>query len=184
MNLASARFGRAFLPYFLGFLLLTGAVSTFGYALNGYSWPAGTQIRMHLQLSRTSGALQDGSASWDASAADALSIWNENIDTVKFVADSPSGSSGQDGSSEVLFSTSVYGQSFGHGTLAVTLKMSSQGTSFTETDVLFNDNLKWDSYRGPIQGSGPTGTWDFHRVALHEFGHVLGLDHPDQHTSQ
>jgi hypothetical protein len=52
---------------------------------------------------------------------------------------------------------------------------------FSETDVVFNNNLKWDSYRGPIQGSGSTATFDFHRVALHEFGHVLGLDHPNQH---
>jgi hypothetical protein len=40
--------------------------------------------------------------------------------------------------------------------------------------------LSWDSYRGQ-QRYGNAGTvYDFHRVALHEFGHVLGLDHPDQ----
>lgn len=151
------------------------------FALNGYRWPDGTQIAMHLQLTHASGALQDGSASWNASAADALNIWNQYVDMVQFVAAEPSGSSGADGANDVLFSGTVYGESWPANVLAVTLKMSSQGSVFTETDVLFNDNLKWDSYRGPLQGSGLSGRYDFHRVALHEFGHVLGLDHPDQH---
>ena len=46
-----------------------------------------------------------------------------------------------------------------------------------ESDTIFNSSFVWDSYRGPLLN----GVMDFHRVALHEFGHNLGLDHPDQH---
>ena len=181
MTLSCARSCRAFTACFLGLLLFVGgAVPIFGFALNGYTWPGGTQILIHLQLSRLSGALQDGSPSWNASATDALALWNQYVENVKFVAAEPSGSSGNDGANEVLFSKTIYGDGWPAGTLAVTLRMSTQDTTFLETDVLFNDNLKWDSYRGYVQGSGPTGTYDLHRVALHEFGHVLGLAHPDE----
>ncbi|HEV2805242.1 MAG TPA: matrixin family metalloprotease [Chthoniobacterales bacterium] len=182
-------FGRWALPRFRAcfpglILLLAGVAQSFGFALNGYTWPGGTQILMHLQLnSRAAVPLQDGSNSWDDAAADALAIWNQYAETVQFVRVAPGRTGDGDGVNSVFFSKNVYGEAWAGGTLAVTLSYSSGPDSyvFTETDVIFNDNLKWNSYRGPLQGGGPTGTYDVHRVALHEFGHVVGLDHPDQH---
>ena len=76
----------------------------------------------------------------------------------------------------VFFSNDLYGMAFGSGVLAVTTNWSRRG-SRTEADVVFNTAYTWDSYSGPLK----PGVQDFHRVALHEFGHVLGLDHPDEH---
>jgi hypothetical protein len=135
---------------------------------------------MHFQLSRPFPfpAFQDGSVSWDASAADALAVWNQNIDGVKFVQSFPLSPSKGDGANSVFFSNTIYGEALDAHTLAVTVNVSQAGSGvFTETDVIFSVGQNWDSYRGPLQGV----KYDFRRVALHEFGHVLGLDHPDEH---
>ena len=50
----------------------------------------------------------------------------------------------------------------------------------TEADVVFNSAQPFDSYRGALRVSARSEVFDFRRVAIHEFGHVLGLDHVAQ----
>src|SRR3989442_306318 len=69
----------------------------------------------------------------------------------------------------------VFGQSFGSNTLAVTYYRYS-GSTMMEADILFNKAQSFDSYRGALR----SGSYDIQRVALHELGHALGLAHPDQ----
>ena len=77
------------------------------------------------------------------------------------------------------FASTVYGDHFGAGVLAVTL-INSSGNSIVENDVLFNTANKFNSYRGTTTEAGTQGFFDLHRIAIHELGHVLGLDHPDE----
>ena len=46
-----------------------------------------------------------------------------------------------------------------------------------EADVIFDSGVDWGIYEGPYRGT----VVDFYRLALHEFGHVFGSDHPDEH---
>ena len=154
-----------------------------GYSLLSDKWPDGSTIVMQLQLGATTQKLTDGSASWGASAEDALSTWNRYVDTVKFsvVRDSTAVKGDGNRINNVFFDISVYGRPLDDTTLAVTTNWGS-GKTRTEADVVFNSKWTWDSYRGDLLPAFfGNRTYDFHRVALHEFGHALGLDHPDTH---
>ncbi len=161
---------------FLFFSLLSAA-SGLAYALEGSQWPDGSTVTMQLELGPTNAALQDGLQTWDGSAADALSLWNKELATIQFawVKGSVVSKVSGDGFNSVFFSSSIFGDNFGEDVLAVTLYLTDERNMTNEADVLVNQAYNFNSYRGPLQA----GADDIHRVFLHEFGHVIGLAHPD-----
>lgn len=162
---------------FTALLLLLGILPTFGYVVTGYSWTRNRTVVMHLSLPPGTGTFQDGFNSFGESAEDALNIWNQHLAHMQFtvVRNSILPPRSFDGDTSVSMSDTIYGEAFGNNVLAVTL-VTSRGSTMFEADVIFNDAYTYNSYRGNLQ----PGVQDFHRIALHEFGHVLGLGHPNQ----
>ena len=153
-----------------------------GYTFEGDSWTLNRTVVMQLSLGGPA-ALSDGFTSFNESALDALNIWNQHLAHLRFtgVMNSPVQPSATDDQMSVLFSHKAGADDFGNGVLAVTL-LYSRGNVMEQTDTYFNTAYDWDSYRGPLRFAAE----DFHRVAIHEFGHTLGLNHPDkagQHVS-
>lgn len=146
------------------------------FSTYGRSWPSG-EIVMHVQLGPAPGILSDGETSWGSVAEAAMNEWNAQISRSRLVAlhDSTAPRGQGNRISNVFFAPDVYGEAFGTGVLAVTVSYRNFRTT-TESDIVFNSGKTWDSYRGWLRRD----IVDFRRVALHEFGHALGLDHPDE----
>ena len=121
---------------------------------------------------------------WTAVARDALTVWNDAGSNFRFRSTTSAGERPScrvadiDNRNVAVWGDDFCGRPWGEGTLAVasTWRSTSTGQAI-DSDVHFNSNRSWLSYRGNLRFDAI----DFGRVAIHEFGHVLGLDHPDDH---
>ncbi len=130
-------------------------------------------------------SLGNGLVSFNQEAARALSAWNAvgvgPLQDHEFFSSAPApgpvpARCQADGVNLAAFSFTNCGMAWGDA-VALTYLWISSG-KVVQADVVFNQNQAWDSYPGPLR-TRPGGqvVYDFFRVALHEFGHIVGLDH-------
>ena len=137
-------------------------------------WPT-TPIGIRLELGDAGRRLLNGTTSWDDNAASALAAWTAVVPLLVQQSEAPNVVrwSGDDEHLGSLAARTTKEYARSNGLLVI-----------VRATTILNAELCWDAYDGPLQPTLWHGQLaprlDVRRVVLHELGHVLVLEHPDE----